>query len=229
MNIKTHDARYVSFPFELKDAFREVFPNAKWNPTSREWQVVKGSEQRLVDWVKEVEASGILQAMLDQETARLSEEEVLQLQTRLSELKYGISIEENATERTENAKTRAEQLKEQLAGLEQQLHARKEARVLAEAEKAKAKAEVMTILRDVADVDEIECLRTGMKSDWRSIKAFNKDRFEEKQDRLSEIRDDLETAGLYSEALSKAISANYNRRDQDLPDLSIELEFEIDG
>ena len=83
--------------------------------------------------------------------------------------------------------------------------------------------------QDVADVDEIECLRTGMKSDWRSIKAFNKDRFEEKQDRLSEIRDDLETAGLYSEALSKAISANYNRRDRDLPDLSIELEFEIDG
>ena len=130
---KIHDARYVSFPFELKDAFREVFPNAKWNPTSREWQVVKGSEQRLVDWVKEVEASGILQAMLDQETARLSEEEVLQLQIRLSKLKYDISIEENATERTANAKTRAEQLKEQLAGLEQQLHARKEANKLGDA------------------------------------------------------------------------------------------------
>ena len=54
----------------------------------------------------------------------------------------------------------------------------------------------------------------------------NKDRFEEKQNRLCEIRDDLETVGLYSEALSRAISANYNRRDRDLPDLSIELEFE---
>ncbi len=86
----------------------------------------------------------------------------------------------------------------------------------------------MTILREVADVDKIECLRTGMKSDWRSIKAFNRDRFEEKQNRLREIRADLEAVGLCSEALSKAISANYNRRDRDLPDLSIELEFEID-
>lgn len=87
----------------------------------------------------------------------------------------------------------------------------------------------MVILQDVANVDEIECLRRGMKSDWRSIKAVNKDRFEEKQNRLREIRNDLETAGLCSEALSKAISANYNRRDRDLPDLLIELEFELDG
>lgn len=191
--------------------------------------MVKSAEQRLADWVKEVEASGQLQEMLDHETARLSEEEVLRLQIRLSKLKYDIAVEENAAERATDAKTRAEQLKEQLAGLEQQLRTRKEVRNQAEAEKAKAKAEVMVILRDVADVDEIECLRMGMKSDWRSIKAFNKDRFEEKQNRLREIRNDLEAAGLYSEALSRAISANYNRRDRDLPDLSVELEFELDA
>lgn len=229
MKINIHDDRYISFPFELKDAFREAFPNAKWNPTRREWKVVKSAEQRLADWVKEVEASGQLQEMLDHETARLSEEEVLRLQIRLSKLKYDIAVEENAAERATDAKTRAEQLKEQLAGLEQQLRTRKEVRNQAEAEKAKAKAEVMVILRDVADVDEIECLRMGMKSDWRSIKAFNKDRFEEKQNRLREIRNDLEAAGLYSEALSRAISANYNRRDRDLPDLSVELEFELDA
>lgn len=228
MDINIHDDRYISFPFELKDAFREMFPNAKWNPTRREWQVVKGAEQRLSDWVKEVEASCVLQEMLNQETAKLSEEEVHRLQIQLSGLKRDIAIEEDAAERATEARLRAEQLKEQLARLEQQLCTRKEARAVAETEKAKAKADVMTILRDVADVDEIEHLRTGMKSDWRSIKAFNRDRFEEKQNRLREIRSDLEAVGLCSEALSKAISANYNRRDRDLPELSIELEFEID-
>lgn len=104
MKIIIHDDQYISFPFELKDAFREAFPNAKWNPTRREWKVVKGAKQRLKDWVKEVEASGPLQEMLDQETARLSEEEVLRLQIRLSKLKYDITFEQDAAERAAEAK-----------------------------------------------------------------------------------------------------------------------------
>lgn len=228
MKIEIHDDRNISFPFELKDLFREAFPNAKWNPTRREWRVIKGAEQRLADWVKEVEGSGILQEKLDRETVKLSEEEARRLQIELARLKQGIAVEGDAMRRTTEAKTRAELLKQQLTGLRTQLDAKREARALAEAENVTAQANVTTILRDVADVGEIETLRANMISDWRTIKAFNKDRFEEKQDRLRDILKDLRSVGVGSVALSKAILANYNRRDRDLPDLSIELEFEIE-
>ncbi|MCH2132040.1 MAG: hypothetical protein MK179_23115 [Pirellulaceae bacterium] len=134
MKTTIHDNRHISFPFELKEAFREAFPNAKWCLVGRELKVVKGAEQRLLDWVKEIEPSSLLQEMLDQETARLSEAELLQLQTQLSKLKFDITVEENATERAADAETRAKQLKEELTGLEQQLRTRKDARCQAEVE-----------------------------------------------------------------------------------------------
>ena len=227
MKIEIRDGCNVVFPFTLKDAFREAFPNAKWKSAAKQWQVAKGAEQRLQDWVAEVETSGILDQMRAQETARLAEAECDRLQQALARAKTGLDHEADATARATAAKSRSERLIEQLAAMEDRHRVLREQRDAAESAAHDAREAMMDKLREVADVHEIEQLRAGMKSDWRALKAVNRGRFEEKQSRLREIRSQLMAAGLESLALNKAVEANFNRRDRDLPDLSRALEFSV--
>ena len=226
MNTEIHiDGQNISFPFELKDIFRDTFKSAKWNAKTRQWRVAKGAEGRLLDWVEQVKASGILEEMKAQETARLSEENVQHLQNALQHLKAQITVEKTATEKAIKARKQAEDLKNEINRFEKQFDDIKKARVAAELKAANAKKDIMEVLSTVADVNEIDNLRRGMKSDWRLLKAVNRERFDIKQARLEEIRIELETAGIQSRALDLATEVNFNRRDRDAPDLSLELVF----
>ena len=42
----------VSFPFDLKDSFKNTFPSAKWNPVDKQWTVGKRVRKRLDQWVE---------------------------------------------------------------------------------------------------------------------------------------------------------------------------------
>lgn len=227
MNISIRDERYITFPYELKNEFRDTFPRAKWNPDSKEWSVAVGATERLTQWVRGVEESGILQEMQNKETADLTEEDVRRLFVQLSNLKRDLELEVDAIERAETARKQADTLKGQIQCMQAELKEKKDLRESTAAEANAARKRILEALKDVADVDEIEGLRSGMRSDWRALKAVNRDRFDEKQNRLREIRDDLEDTGFESAALNKATSANFNRRDRDLPDLALELEFKL--
>ena len=225
MKISVRDGRNISFPFELKDSFRNIFKGARWNPGRKEWRVGKGAESRLADWVREIENSGVLQDMESLETARLSEHEIQNLLTEIQQLKVKIAAEQSFIQGANRSSDQIRQLGAEISRLDERFRVQRNARIEALAEKEKAKAEILKILGSVADVEEIEKLRRGMRDDWRLLKAVNKRRFEQKQEHLEEIKADLESAGIESEALDFAVGVNFNRRDRDEPDLSVELVF----
>lgn len=229
MNIEIRGGRHVSFPFLLKDAFREVFPSAIWNASTREWCVSKGAETRLAEWVAEVRKPGVLDEFQAQETARLAEQDVRRLEAALASIKLELSRESDATERAIAAQSRADLLAGQLEEMKNNLDRARETRIAAQRAARIAREAIMAKLFEVADVDEIARLRDGMKRDWSALKSANRPRFAEKQQRLREIRDQLTKIGLESCALNLAISANFNRRDRDRRDLDLILEFQKIG
>ena len=226
MKISVRDGRNISFPFELKDSFRSIFKSAKWNPQYKEWRVAKGAEERLADWVREIENSGVLQDMELQETARLSELEIQALSVEIQQLKAKIASEQVSVQSVDHKTEQARKLRAEIGELGDRFCTQQKVRAEALERKASATAEIMEILGTVADVDKIESLLRGMRKDWYFLKAVNKGRFEQKQEHLEEIRVDLESAGIRAEAIDLAVEANFNRPDRDEPDLSVELVFE---
>ena len=77
------DGAAVSFPFELKDAFRARFRSAKWSAQERRWRVGIRSVKRLEQWACEVRASGLLDAMRDEEEREMGERELARLREEL--------------------------------------------------------------------------------------------------------------------------------------------------
>ena len=230
MNIEIRDGRCVAFPYPLKDVFRKVFPSAKWDATAREWRVAKGAETRLTEWAAEVEKSGILDELQAQETARLAEHDVRWLTNALASIKSKLGHENGALEHAAAVKSRADRLAEHLEEMKSELDRVREARKTAHHAAREAREIIMAKLREVADVDEIEQLRDGMKYDWRALKAINRERFDVKKQRLREIREQLTAIGLEAPALNMAISTTFSRPDRDRPDLDRLLEFqEIEG
>ncbi|WP_271007079.1 hypothetical protein [Pseudomonas aeruginosa] len=76
----------VSFPFDLKDAFKEIFKTAKWNPERRSWCVSnsKINHNKLeVFREKSQQALGALRALEDQEATK---EELAKLEARLVDI-----------------------------------------------------------------------------------------------------------------------------------------------
>ncbi|GAA6162187.1 hypothetical protein NBRC116589_43610 [Ruegeria sp. HU-ET01832] len=170
----------------------------------------------------------MIQPMEEKETADLADKEVDMLQVQLGSMKKKLREEGDLAERARLAKEKAESISIELALIEEKINSARAKRAAIAKAADLARDKVMEVLQQVADVDEIEGLRRGMQRDWRQLKSVNRDRFSEKQDRLREIRDDLEKVNVVSRALNQAISANYNRPDRDEDDLKIELEFEIE-
>ncbi|MBW0157609.1 hypothetical protein [Sedimentimonas flavescens] len=225
MKFEIRESRYISFPFELKDEFRAAFPRAKWNTETKEWSVAKAAAKRLEQWADTVKASGALEALELAEIAELSEADVRRLQAALNEMKHRITQQRDLEAVARAAKSRADEIREHLSAMSLELQKAADARAIAAAAADAANQEIITELSAVADIEEIEGLRRGMRSDWRAAKAVNRERFEEKQRRLREIRSQLETVEIGSRALDLAIAANFNRPDRDTATLNVSLEF----
>jgi hypothetical protein len=222
---KTSTGFAVKFPYELKDDFRRAFRSAKWNPNEKRWQVGPRSRKRLEQWVEVVRNSGVLEDLEAHESADLAEEEVQRLQSEILQIQKQLDGAAKAARRANEARDRALSMKAELAERKADLQPFQEARAQAEKERDSARSEVMSEVATLADVEEIDRLRAGMKSEWRAQKAVNRQRFEEKQGMLRQIRDDLRAADIESRALNLAVGANYNRPDRDKPDLDMDLEF----
>ena len=216
----------AAFPFELKEQFRTAFPSAKWNANRRCWQVGPRSITRLEGWAAKIEASGVLEALAEREAAELDQQEVERLELRLADIVQACKA--TATEiRTRLAKAETvDALRASIASRDEELRALRQEREAAVATQSAARDALHERIAQLADISDIEALRSGMLSDWSALKAANRSRFDEKQGLLAEIQADLEAAGLRSRALDLAVSANFNRPDRDKPDLYEALEFE---
>lgn len=80
----------VNFSFLLENDFRSVFPGADWNPALEQWEVGMTSENRLKQWVEEVNAAGMDELIDDLEVAEMAQEELERTRNNIAQVKAEI-------------------------------------------------------------------------------------------------------------------------------------------
>jgi hypothetical protein len=222
--IKTAEGAAAKFPFELKDAFRDAFPSAKWNSVAKQWEVGGKSVARLQQWLAKVDASGVEAELAARDEADMSEKDLAALASSVEAVRSEIAAARAGKTVADEARARADALRNQLAAARAELEAAKAEKAAAEAASEAAVADVEARVAHIATRDVIEKLRGEMRRNWIP-KSFAKPLFEESQSKLRGIFRALREAGVECEAARLAANANFNRKDRDLADLSVRIEF----
>lgn len=225
--IETTNGAAAVFPFELKDTFRKAFPSAKWNPSQRRWEVGSRSVKRLKQWLAEVETSGIEAQIAARDEADMSEKEVADLRHEIDMVSRQVIAQAAAAAAAAEAKAKAEELRAALDAKRAELETAKAAAAQAKADEEAAVRAVEQRIAHITTRDQIEQIRRSMAYQWRALKAANRERFEELQEDMAKIRENLEAAGIDCRAVRLAAKANWNRRDRDLDDLSVSIAFAL--
>ncbi|TYB83405.1 hypothetical protein [Oceaniovalibus sp. ACAM 378] len=221
------DGASVQFHYDLKDMFRRVFKNAKWDSRNECWTVGNRSIKRLETWVAEMNASGLPQKIAMSDQVDLTDAQVEKVRAMIKSRLNDIESEQSACEAIKQAISDLAETKSELSALDAKLQKAKAERQKLEAEERELRDDINATVNDVVSISEINELRTSMQRAWRSQTSKNRDLFSESQDRLREIRDELSENDIESDTLDLAVGANYNRRDRDLDDLKVKLEFAV--
>ncbi|MBK1618703.1 hypothetical protein CKO42_09705 [Lamprobacter modestohalophilus] len=90
------DQLLVSLPFLLKDLFKRSFPSALWGPDVRCWVIPLEQAERLNQWIRLVERSGLLEEIRAIERRLPEAQEAQALSAELDQLRDEIrdSLEE---------------------------------------------------------------------------------------------------------------------------------------
>jgi len=90
------DQLLVSLPFLLKDLFKRSFPSALWGPDVRCWVIPLEQAERLNQWIRLVERSGLLEEIRAIERRLPETQEAQALSAELEQLREEIrdSLEE---------------------------------------------------------------------------------------------------------------------------------------
>lgn len=119
---------HISFPFELKDAFKEMFKTAKWNPDRRKW-VIGNTKANLnkIDLFKQKteQAVAALQSLEDQEA---TDEELAKFEAKVAEIEAQTLLAIKSKEESASKRERINQLKAKIDAANPELNkARQEA------------------------------------------------------------------------------------------------------
>ncbi|MFX0543837.1 hypothetical protein ACEWPM_019370 [Roseovarius sp. S4756] len=221
------DGASVEFHYDLKDMFRKVFKNAKWDSGNQRWTVGNRSVNRLKTWVDEMNASGLPHKIAMSDRVDLTERQVEKLRDMIKGKANEIEREQKATADLQAEVENLKKTKDQLNEIKDELQKAKDDRKALEAEERKARQEVNEIVEGVVSISEIEELRMRMRQAWKSPTSKNRDLFNASKEDLIEIRDILEENKIESDGIDLAISANYNRKDRDYDDLLVKLDFSV--
>lgn len=119
---------YVSFPFELKDAFKEMFKTAKWNADRRKWVIgnTKANLNKIELFKQKTEqAVAALQSLEDQEA---TDEELAKLEAKAAEIEAQTLLAIKSKEESASKLERINQLKAKIDAANPELNkARQEA------------------------------------------------------------------------------------------------------
>lgn len=228
IEIKTTGAgATVAFPFELKDAFRNAFPSAKWNAAAKVWTVGTRSITRLNDWADKIRASGILAELEVNEELELSNREIDRLSVEIAKVRDMLKAAQATTDAAAAARARAVQLSVELEGMKAELAYATKMKIEAEAAATEAERSVAEVVATVASETEITMIRNGMVADARRPSPSTREAFVKKRARMAEILSELNRAGLTSAVVRRSAAADWNRTTHDQSPLRIAVEFEL--
>lgn len=203
----TKEGFAVRFPFELKDSFKATFKSAKWNPSSKEWNVGPRSRKRLDAWIDAVQGAADEIAAADE--ADLTAEELARVEREVAAVRAEI-----AARRAERGTAEAllADLDARRATLDGLAAERDEARAAATEAADAVRARVDAVV-SVADLEHDYAAMRRLFGMSRT--SARRREYEAHESDLRAGVAALRRAGLRSPALDAALDANWNRPDRD--------------
>lgn len=196
---------YVAVPFHIKDSFKELFKTAKWDGFSKKWTLNIKHEKNLQLFIQE--SKDALQTL---EHKELLEDEKIATELSISRIKDSLKIYDADLELYKKFLAIVKEKREELEKFKKLETEKKE-------EHSKLKAEVTQELSNIIDLEEVRTLQDAMCNAFHSVKTFNREKYEDAQERLKEISKTLASVGLRSDGINELAYMNWNRKDRDNP------------
>jgi chromosome segregation ATPase len=203
---------HPSIKDELLPEFKRRFKSAKWDSVNQRWKVGQRVVSRLKSYVEEIEgvAQKLLEDQIEEETMRLSEEEVQEIRQQVDLSRQKVNKMVKRRNSLEDSKRALEEKKNELESLKQELDDQKR-------EYANLKQHVYSILEENGfNIGKIKQLQEDMRRTYNGL-SKDKKKFHAAQNDLEKISDVLEHHGLKSVGVNELIGMNHNRPDRDKP------------
>jgi DNA repair exonuclease SbcCD ATPase subunit len=207
----------IKFRFELKDSFREVFPTAKWNPVSRQWEMGVRAKKNFEAWASEVQTAeaALVELEKEKEAAEWSESEIEKIKASIAQVIAETSKSKAALPKQEALMAVRTELLERLKELEPQL-SKERARVASAKKSAQqSEARIRQKMEGIVDFAAIEAAFRKMQWAHRGVGSTHRRAFEEAQAVINEQIENLAEAGWGNVGLNWASNANFNRPERD--------------
>ncbi|MFM2319006.1 MAG: hypothetical protein RLZZ215_1627 [Pseudomonadota bacterium] len=207
----------VKVPFDLKDAFKAVFKTAKWDSTTKAWQVGVRAEKKIQQFIVDTRAQ---QAEIEALEAAQAEQDALNydlkaLHAELTKFQADMDAKRQALQDAKALQSQLEESKKALSATQAEL-AEVAKEVATEHTKAKSqKEDIKAMLTGIIDLDRVFELKRTLENNHVPNDRSKKSRFEAAQQELKKMIAALAEAGIKSHGISAMYQANINRPDRD--------------
>lgn len=207
----------VKVPFDLKDAFKAVFKTAKWDSTTKAWQVGVRAEKKIQQFIvdtaaQQAEIEALEAAQAEQDAA---EYDTKKLQEEIAKAQAEITAKREALKNTQTLKAALEEAKAILSTTKTELNEVAEKLATEKASAAAQKEEVKQMLSGIIDLNRVFELKRILEQNHAPSDRNKKQRFTAAQEELLKIFRTLQAAGLESTGIWEMYQANINRPDRD--------------
>ena len=203
---KTQGGFSAKFAFELKDAFKTVFPTAKWDQDSRAWKVGVRSEKRLLQWAEEIKPA---------EGALAEAEAVTLTGKKLDDVRELIKTVKETAENLARQNGGLAAMCQTLAEVNDELTAAKAVKEAEAKRIIQQRAEISEALSGIVSIERMKQLASIMSKNHTPANGRMKGIFIDAQDEALAMHRKMKVAGWRCETLVTLINANINRPDRD--------------
>lgn len=217
---KVEDGFEAQFPFELKDAFRKLFPSAKWISDKKAWKVGPRTGKRLEQWKESVDASGFLMKLTELEEKEFTQADTQRLQQQLEDLAEELEAARGKKKSLETLKEAMGRALNLVEAKKTELKALGDDNARLEKETQAQMVTVETTLRTAVDMDKVLTAKAKMARVAGKVGGRAKEEFVEAQAVISKELAQLKAHGFLSVGLCMLVGANFNRPDRDHPNFA---------
>ncbi|TAA41545.1 hypothetical protein [Pseudoxanthomonas winnipegensis] len=206
----TSDLIQVSLPFAFKDSFKATFKTAKWDGVRKTWNIKNSavSANKLDAWIKEVDGSGVIDALNAVDEEAIDQKTIEAIQADLIQIRSGLQASSASAEQRQKTLDLLSVLREELA-------AERKKRDDAQTTAKQQKADIEKALGELVDMPAMRRAYAIMRRTHHTAGANSRTDFNAAQSTLVDFYNMLNKYGFHSETLDKITDANFNRPDRD--------------
>lgn len=202
----------ISFPFAIKDQFREIFKTAQWNPTKKIWFVTNNKiNLNKIEYFKEKTVAAIV--MIEKlEESELTQKEIQKFEESIEALQLSLKKNIDTQPDLDSELLILNNLKEKYKDLSDKT-------LKAQADRNAAKTAIHEHIRSLMSPHETEHqIAELIRFRKMRVTSENRQKFESVQARLKQIFNEIKrTSGVEIHTLDNLAYLNWNRPDRDNP------------